>query len=229
MRADHEMTLDTKCYTLGGQERNKADWASMPDTCFKLMSDNIGYLYVGSIKKELLPIIFERFKATKGLIVDLRNYPSEFVPYVLGDYLYPQATPFVKFLKPDQKYPGLFQWTNDSKTGKENPDYYKGKITILVNEQTQSQAEFTTMAIRKAPKAVVIGSQTAGADGNVSAFTFPGNYSSYFSALGVYYPNGAETQRIGIIPDIEVKPTIYGIKQGRDEVLEKAIEWINKS
>lgn len=47
-----------------------------------------------------------------------------------------------------------------------------------------------------------------------------------FSGIGVYYPDGGETQRIGIVPDIKVKPTIKGIREGRDELLEKAIEII---
>jgi len=48
------------------------------------------------------------------------------------------------------------------------------------------------------------------------------------SGIGVYYPDGKETQRIGIVPDLEIKPTIEGIKNGRDELLEKAIEIINR-
>jgi C-terminal processing protease CtpA/Prc len=47
------------------------------------------------------------------------------------------------------------------------------------------------------------------------------------TGIGVYYPKGKETQRIGIVPDIEVKPTIQGIKDGRDELLEKAIKIID--
>jgi C-terminal processing protease CtpA/Prc len=47
------------------------------------------------------------------------------------------------------------------------------------------------------------------------------------SGIGVYYPDGKETQRIGIVPDIEIKPTIQGIVTGRDELLDKAIEIIN--
>ncbi len=47
------------------------------------------------------------------------------------------------------------------------------------------------------------------------------------SGIEVYYPNGKETQRIGIVPDIEVKPTIQGIKDGRNELLEKAIKLID--
>ena len=46
------------------------------------------------------------------------------------------------------------------------------------------------------------------------------------SGIGVYYPDGTETQRIGIVPDIGLKPTIRGIYEGRDEILEKAIELI---
>jgi carboxyl-terminal processing protease len=82
------------------------------------------------------------------------------------------------------------------------------------------------MALKTAPDVTCIGSQTAGADGNVSSITFPGGYVTYMSGIGVYYPDGSETQRVGIIPDIEVKPTIDGIKNRKDEVLERAIEFI---
>jgi C-terminal processing protease CtpA/Prc len=85
------------------------------------------------------------------------------------------------------------------------------------------------MAYRTAPNATVIGSTTAGADGNVSSIRLPGGISTMISGIGVYYPDGRETQRIGIVPDIEVKPTIEGIKNGKDEVLEKAIEFIRKN
>lgn len=47
------------------------------------------------------------------------------------------------------------------------------------------------------------------------------------SGIGVYYPDGKETQRIGIVPHIELKPTIQGVKERRDELLEKAVETIN--
>lgn len=110
--------------------------------------------------------------------------------------------------------------------GKSNPDYYIGKIVIIINETTQSSAEYHTMAFRTAPKATVIGSTTAGADGDVTRIFLPG-ISTMISGIGVYYPDGTETQRVGIIPDIEVKPTIKGIREGKDELLEKAISIIN--
>jgi C-terminal processing protease CtpA/Prc len=75
---------------------------------------------------------------------------------------------------------------------------------------------------------LVIGSPTTGADGNISRFGLPGGINAIISGIGVYYPDGRETQRIGLIPDIEVKPTIQGIKERRDELLEKAIEIITE-
>lgn len=44
----------------------------------------------------------------------------------------------------------------------------------------------------------------------------------------VYYPDGTATQRISIVPDVEVKPSVKGIREGRDELLEKAVEIITK-
>ena len=46
------------------------------------------------------------------------------------------------------------------------------------------------------------------------------------SGLGVFYPDKRPTQRVGIVPDVEVKPTVAGIRAGRDEVLEEALRRI---
>ena len=103
---------------------------------------------------------------------------------------------------------------------------YTGKIVILVDEVSQSQAEYTTMAFRAAPNATVVGSTTAGADGNVSAIPLPGGLRSMISGIGVFYPDKKPTQRVGIVADIEAKPTLRGIRSGRDEVLEAALRHI---
>jgi C-terminal processing protease CtpA/Prc len=108
--------------------------------------------------------------------------------------------------------------------GKKNSEYFKGKVVILVNEQTQSSAEFHSMAFRRSPNAIVMGSTTAGADGNVSGLYLPGNLYTMFSGISILNPDDTETQRVGIVPDIEVKRTVEGIKAGKDELLIKALE-----
>ncbi|MCD8194019.1 MAG: S41 family peptidase [Tannerellaceae bacterium] len=196
-----------------------------PIPSHKWLSEDIGYIYCASINNNLSEIM-TTFSNTKGLVIDLRCYPSEFIVFTLGSYFVQNITDFAKFTKGNITYPGLFTFTpNVSLEG--NGNLYKGKVVVLVNEETKSQPEYTTMAFRSAPNTTVIGSTTAGADGNVSLITLPGNFKSYISGLGVYYPDGGQTQRIGIIPDIEIRPTIQGIKERRDEVLEKAIKIIH--
>lgn len=87
-------------------------------------------------------------------------------------------------------------------------------------------AEFTLMALRTAPDVTVVGSPTAGADGNVSLIALPGGLRTYFSGLGVYYPDRSPTQRVGIVPDAPVTPTVEGIRNGVDEVLEHALRLV---
>jgi C-terminal processing protease CtpA/Prc len=84
------------------------------------------------------------------------------------------------------------------------------------------------MAVRAVPGAVVIGSTTAGADGNVSQIPLPGGYRTMISGLGVFYPDMRPTQRVGIVPDIVVSPTIEGVKAGKDELVDAAIRHILK-
>ncbi len=198
------------------------------ERCWKFINKDIGYINPATIKNDSLKFIMNQFKDTKGIIIDMRCYPGEFMVFTLGAYLMPNPTDFVKFSWGNLDYPGLFTLGENLKVGGENKDYYKGKIIIIDDESTQSQAEYTTMAFRTAPNAKVIGSTTAGADGNVSEIFFPGGIRTMISGIGVITPDGKETQRVGIIPDIESKPTIKGFREGKDEVLLKAIELIGK-
>jgi len=145
----------------------------------------------------------------------------------LGQHLVENATDFVRFTIGDLSNPGAFRWGPNLALQPQKP-YYSGKVIILIDEVSQSQAEYTAMAFRTAPGAKVIGSSTtAGADGNVSPIPLPGGLGSMISGIGVFYPDKRSTQRVGIIPDLEVKPTIAGIRAGRDELLEAAIAEIH--
>jgi C-terminal processing protease CtpA/Prc len=216
--------ITVACYTPG--ELNLQAVSQRKDTSWKLLSKDVGYIFPGTVKNSILPEIMSAFAGTRGIVIDMRCYPSEFIVFTLGQYLMPQPTPFVKFTFGDVMRPGLFTFGPALRVGKFNSDYYRGKVVILVNETTISQAEYTTMAFSVAPNATIIGSTTSGADGNVSPITLPGGISTMISGIGVYYPDGTETQRIGIVPDIELRPTLKGIREKRDELLERAIELI---
>ncbi|MDR7856759.1 S41 family peptidase [Tissierella sp.] len=223
IRENKKISSKIQCYPI---DKIYANNSSTKKDCFKLINSDIGYIYPGTIKNKYISEIMTKTKNTKGLIIDLRCYPSEFIVFTLGSYLVPEKSEFAKITTGSTFDPGVFRMKTPIKVGKKNLDYYKGKVVIIVNEETQSQAEYTAMAFKTAPNVTVIGSTTAGADGNVSEFYLPGKIYTMISGIGIYYPNGGETQRIGIVPDIEVHPTIEGIKEGRDELLEKAIEII---
>lgn len=192
---------------------------------YEMLDDNIGYVTLASIKDSDISKIKDEFKDTKGIVIDIRNYPSTFVPFSLGGYFVSSPTPFVKFTSGNINNPGEFAFGNNLVIPSQETTY-KGKLVVLVNELSQSQAEYTAMAFRAGDNTTVIGSTTAGADGNVSTILLPGGLRTMISGIGVNYPNGQETQRVGIVPDIEVKPTIAGLRAGRDELLDKAIEVI---
>jgi C-terminal processing protease CtpA/Prc len=189
---------------------------------WELLEGNIGYINIEKLTMDNIPKVMGEFKNTNAIIFDVRGYPKSKL-LALAEYLNPTEKDFARFILPDLSYPGRFYWGPMQKCGKANPDYYKGKVISIVNEKAYSASEFLAMILQTAPNHVVIGSQTAGADGPNRSFQIIKGFRSSFSSSGVFYPNKKETQRIGIVPDIEVKPTILGIQEGRDEVLERAI------
>ena len=195
-------------------KNEKSEW--------ELLEGNTGYVNIEKLSVISIPKIMEEFKNTKAIIFDVRGYPKDML-LSLAEYLNPIEEDYARHIISDLSYPGRFYWSNMKKCGKKNPDYYKGKVILIVNEKTFSQSEYLTMVLQTSPKVTTIGSQTAGADGPNLRFKIIKGFRSSFSGSGVFYPNKKETQRIGIIPDIEVKPTILGIQEGKDEVLERAI------
>jgi carboxyl-terminal processing protease len=217
-------------------------WHSENGKVCSLYADSIGYVNMGLLKRKQVDSVMKIMKNKIAIIFDIRNYPHGTM-YAISRYLNKDVQPFAKLSSAYFQYPGVFRWNPTyycgkkkkifgwiptyAKGAKNNDDYFKGKVVLLFNESTQSHAEFTCMALKTAPDVKCIGSQTAGADGDVSLITFPGGYKTYMTGMGVYYPNGNETQRIGIVPDIEIKPTIEGMINKRDEVLERAIRYIH--
>lgn len=190
---------------------------------WKILEGNIGYVNFDNVDAKDVSALMTELKNTKAIIFDDRNRPHDVI-FAISEWLNPEPKEFASFVDPDIMYPGRFIWRTDTKKcGKINPDYYKGKVIVLVNENTVSHAEFTAMALKTAPKSIVIGSQTGGADGGDYKFSIIKGFTSSFTCYGVFYPNKKETQRIGIVPDIEVKPTILGIQEGKDEILDRAI------
>ncbi len=223
-RADTTFELEAERIPLDQQDR-RTGWTNLPGETFQLLSDDVAYLKLSSVRAAAASEYIRRAENTRGLIIDIRNYPSEFMVFSLGQHLVAENTPFVRFTFGDLSNPGTFRWGKPLALPAAKP-HYEGKIVILVEEASMSQAEYTSMAFRSSPNAIVVGSTTAGADGNVSPIPLPGGVQTMISGIGVFYPDKTPTQRVGIVPDVEVRPSIAGIREGRDEVLEEALRQI---
>lgn len=199
----------------------------------KIFPGNIGYINMRSINTQQVDSVMNSLWSTQAIVFDVRNYPRGTI-WTLAPYLTdkPVVTQFNKYMLFNYRsisYPGnsRFEGNTPKVFPRMDKRKYQGKVVVLCNDFAQSHAEYSIMILQAAGKATVVGSQTMGADGNVSEIYFPGGYYTYFSALGVHYPDGTITQRKGVKIDIEIKTTLEGLKAGRDEVLERAIRFIN--
>lgn len=186
-------------------------------------SDSIGYVNLGVLTTGDVEQMMSELMDKTVIIFDVRNNPKGTYK-ALANYLNPIDTTFAIYTKPDFSYPGKFVWQGEATCGTSNEDYYKGKVILLVDENTQSHAEFTCMSLQTAPNVVVVGSQTAGTDGKVTKFPIVSRLYTAMSGMGVYYPNREAAQRVGIVPDYKVDRTIAGVVAGKDEILDKATE-----
>jgi C-terminal processing protease CtpA/Prc len=200
-------------------------WArDLPGPAFRLLSKDVAYLKLSAVKIADVATYVQSAAGTKGWIIDIRNYPAEFVTAPLGSLLVDRSVEHVVWTTSDLANPGAFHARPAALEPKE--PHYGGKVVILVDEVTLSQAEYTAMTFRRAPGAVVVGNTTAGADGNVSPVPLPGGLRTAVTGLGVFYGDMRPTQRVGIVPDVHAVPTVQGLGAGRDEVLEEGLRQI---
>ncbi|MBK6965177.1 MAG: hypothetical protein IPH20_14870 [Bacteroidales bacterium] len=181
-----------------------------------------GIVDMGRLETTQVAGMFADLWNTDAIIFDIRNYPKGTLWYIVN-YLYSSPIHIAKFTVPDAEYPGRLTWMPVT-IGSGTSTPYRGKVILLFDERTISQSEYTCMGLEQFPGAIKIGSQTAGADGNVSTSYLTSNIYTIFTGLGTYYPDYTPTQRVGIIPDFEVRPTIAGIRAGEDEVLNYALD-----
>lgn len=204
------------------------------------LGEGIGLIRAGYFSEADLPntaadsIVFERnLRDKQVLIFDMRKYPKSpglfftYIPRALGK----PAFRFARYYGADIHDPGNFLYNDQidvylSPGLKTNAKLYPGRIVILVNEHTQSMGEWFTMMLSQLNgRATIIGSQTAGADGDLKYLTLPGGYRFKFTGNGIFYPDGRKTQRIGIKPDIYFKPDPED-SAAADPLLQKAIDLI---
>jgi C-terminal processing protease CtpA/Prc len=197
----------------------------------RILPGNIGYVDLRRLSIADVDDMFEHMKDTGGIIFDIRGYPqgtawaiaprintrgAQFGSMILASTIGLRADVEEGWYSFMQPLPRTDKWK------------YGGKTVALINERTISQAEHTGLFFEAANGMKFIGSKSAGADGDVTQFFLPGRVTVHFGGHDIRHIDGRQLQRIGLIPDIEVHPTIAGIRAGKDEVLDRALEYLRQ-
>jgi len=216
----NQLTLDS---LLAEIKTYKQTFDPVVKESFEIIDSSIAYVNMDKLKVNEIKNMMQEIISIDNMIIDLRSYPNGTIEE-LAKYLIPKGVP-AKFLVPSIQNPGKYFWENSEAFGSKG-EVYKGKIIVLVGHGSLSQSEFSTMILQMRKDVIVIGNQTAGADGAIAKIYFPSGEKSNISGFGVYYPNKSKTQRVGIKIDYIINPSINDIILGKDKVLEEAVKLI---
>lgn len=201
----------------------------------KLFPGNIGYVDLERLKAADVDGMFEKFRAAKAIVFDGRGPADDIAGELAARLTEERDAPAAVFtgplaMNPDIPQSGVATRTSSYFFVQSIPNSsqwkYKNKTVMLVDERTIDQAEHIGLFLEAANKTVYVGSSSAGVDGDVNEFVVPGGITIHFSARDVRHANGGKLQRLGLQPSVSVSPTIKGVRDGRDEVLEKALEYL---
>ena len=197
----------------------------------KMLPGNIGYADLSLLSVAMVDSMFEMFRNTKAIILDDRGYPQGTAWAIAPRLTDKETVGAAAFQRPLVMSPDSVEWTTYNfiqYTPQTTQWRYHGKTVLLVDERTVSQAEHTGLFFEAANKTLIVGSPTTGANGDVTSVVLPGGLYAWFSGHDVRHADGRQLQRLGLQPDVVVRPTLAGIRAGRDEVLERALAILNK-
>lgn len=224
-------TYTTRISSVGGSKFVNRRFSSQNTSTkpgFKEVAGGIGYINISNLTCKDEQDLENFLASCDKLIIDLRAYPAEYdvLHKLLPTFFFSQAREAAEVLLPQAHRPGGFIRTTVSTRKTSDPDkLYKGKVVLLVNAHSQSMSEYFTMFLQTIPGSVTVGSQTAGADGDVTRIQLP--YASFnITGAGICYPDGTNAQRNGVKIDKVVEPSAEGMIRGVDEQLQVAIDYL---
>jgi C-terminal processing protease CtpA/Prc len=100
---------------------------------------------------------------------------------------------------------------------------FRAKVAFLTDGRAISYAETYLAIIEHYKLAEIVGSPTAGTNGNVNPFTLPGGYRVAWTGMKVLKHDGSRHHGVGIQPTIPAGRTMHGIATGHDELLDRAV------
>ena len=199
---------------------------------WKKLPGNIGYVDLRLLTVPEVDQMFTELGAMKALVFDMRGYPKGTAWAIAPRINTKQAKYGAQFLAPlvrgqNEATDVRERFFQDLPPGEGAP-LYKGKIVMLIDDRAISQSEHTCLFFQEAAGVTFVGSPTAGANGDITVMRLPGGLRMSFTGQEVRHVDGKQLQRVGIQPHVVVRPTLAGIRAGKDEVLDRALAVIAK-
>ena len=208
------------------------DFPEPKELPYRALDGNIGYVDLRRLTNAQVDAMFDALMKTKALILDMRGYPRGTAWSIAPRINTRKAAIGASFRRAqitgaaeeEMAASGLYF---DQALPATTKPLYTGKVVVLIDSRAISQAEHSCLFFEQAAGATFVGTPTAGANGDITNFWLPGGLLVRFSGHDVRHADGRQLQRVGIQPDIKVEPTIAGLQAGKDEVLERAVAYVN--
>jgi C-terminal processing protease CtpA/Prc len=224
--------------TRTAQFRSVAGMPGRKTPIYQMLPGGYGYIDLARLPLAEAHKAMDAVINTPAIIFDMRGYPNGTAWAIAPRLTEKKNVTAALFRRPLQIATNF----NDEDLGDGAPDYafeqklppaggaiYKGKVVMLINEYAISQSEHTCMFFESATDVTFIGGPTNGANGDVTNLALPGGIYVNFTGHDVRHADGRQLQRVGIQPNIKVEPTAKGISEGRDEVLEAAVKYLDST
>lgn len=192
----------------------------------------VGYVDLTELRLPQVEPAMAELAGTDAIVFDMRGYPHG-TAWALAPHLNVKgATELAVFRRRELTYQSFDVPDSGQFFVQAIPDAdvepYRGRVVMLIDERAISQAEHTALMFEQVADTTFVGTPTAGANGDVTNFRLPGGITVQFTGHDVRHADGRQLQRVGILPDVEVAPTLEGLRAGRDEVLERAVEYLEE-
>lgn len=203
----------------------------------QVLPSGFGYVDLARLPAGDVDKMFDTIKNTPAVIFDMRGYPNGTAWSIAPRLTEKKNVVAALFSRPllegnamsDSEVADTANYSFAQKIPDRKGDVYQGKVVVLINEDAISQAEHTCLFFESVTDVTFIGTPTAGANGDVTFMVLPGNLVVSFSGHDVRHADGRQLQRVGIQPTIRVAPTIRGLVEGRDEILERAVKHLGET
>lgn len=100
----------------------------------------------------------------------------------------------------------------------------RARIIFITDGRAISYAESTMGVVEHYRLGEIVGEPTAGTNGDINPFLALGGYHVVWTGLYVRKQDGSRHHGAGIQPTVVVHRTLRGVREGRDELLERALQ-----